>query len=96
MLLYAHEDERDSRIKSKRVSNRNVAKKAGYARNTVNKAIKQINEVGLTYNEVRNLSDSMLREYFNVSASSRRNQAFSCSILSYLQRKLVKPSVTMQ
>ena len=46
-------------MKSKGVSNRGVAEKTGYTRNTVNKIIKQINEAGSTDDEVRNLSDQM-------------------------------------
>lgn len=52
-------------LKAKGLSNRSVAEKTGYARNTVNKIVKQINESGLTDDKVRNLSDQMLSEHFN-------------------------------
>ena len=96
MLLYAQEDERDSRIKSKGVSNRGVAEKTGYARNTVNKIVKQINEAGLTYDEVGNLSDQTLSKHFNNPVSSRRNQDFFLPNFELLTKELAKPGVTMQ
>ena len=52
-------------MKSKGVSNRGVAEKTRYTRNTVNKIVKQINEAGSTDDEVRNLNDQMLSEHFN-------------------------------
>ena len=80
-------------LKAKGVS---VPEKTGYARNTVNKIVKQINEAGLTYDEVRNLSDQMLSEHFNDPASSRRNQDFFLPNFELLTKELAKPGVTMQ
>lgn len=59
-----------------------VPEKTGYARNTVNKIVKQINEAGLTYDEVRNLSDQMLSEHFNAPLPVDVIKISSCPILS--------------
>ena len=83
-------------LKAKGVSNRGAAEKTGYARNTVNKIVKQINEAGLTYDEVRNLSDQMLSKHFNDPVSSRRNQDFFLLNFELLTKELAKPGVTMQ
>lgn len=69
-------------MKSKGVSNRGVAEKAGYTRNTVNKIIKQINEAGSTDDEVRNLNDQMLNEHFNALLPVGVIKIISCPILS--------------
>ncbi|CVH75904.1 DNA replication protein DnaC [Clostridiales bacterium CHKCI006] len=83
-------------LKAKGVSNRGVAEKTGYARNTVNKIVKQINEAGLTYDEVRNLSDQILSKHFNDPVSSRRNQDFFLPNFELLTKELAKPGVTRQ
>ena len=83
-------------LKAKGVSNRGVAEKTGYARNTVNKIVKQINEAGLTYDEVGNLSDQILSKHFNDPVSSRRNQDFFLPNFELLTKELAKPGVTMQ
>ena len=73
-------------MKSKGVSNRGVAEKTGYTRNTVNKIIKQINEAGSTDDEVRNLNDhlndQMLNEHFNALLPVGVIKIISCPILS--------------
>lgn len=69
-------------MKSKGVSNRGVAEKNGYTRNTVNKIIKQINEAGSTDDEVRNLNDQMLNEHFNALLPVGVIKIISCPILS--------------
>ena len=69
-------------LKAKGVSNRGVAEKTGYARNTVNKIVKQINEAGSTYDEVRNLNDQMLNEHFNALLPVGVIKIISCPILS--------------
>ena len=69
-------------LKAKGVSNRGVAEKTGYTRNTVNKIVKQINEAGSTYDEVRNLNDQMLNEHFNALLPVGVIKIISCPILS--------------
>ena len=69
-------------LKARRVSYRGVAEKTGYTRNTVNKIVKQINEAGLTYDEVGNLSDQMLNEHFNALLPVGVIKIISCPILS--------------
>ena len=85
-----------ARLKSKCISNRQIAESLGLSRNYVNLIVKKMITTKRTFQEIENMNDMQIQSLLDFEVTSKRDTSYVLPDYEKLTKELSKPGVTMQ